>query len=71
MAVPAETGVQLESDAVPALVPLVKGVDEGEAVERVVLEVELLVALASHDKVKGEFPELFKVKELVGCLFLE
>lgn len=62
----------MEPDSVPtSSEPLVKGVHNSKAVEGIVLQIELLVALPRHDHVQTELAEVAKLEVFVGRLLLE
>lgn len=55
-----QTRVELESYSVPTFaITLVERMDSGEAVERIVLLVELLIAFTSHNHVESKFSKVF------------
>jgi hypothetical protein len=70
--VAAKAGIELESDSIPSFsVSLIEGMNDGEAVEGVVLEIKLFIAFSSKDHVESEFPVVPHFKVLVSCLLLE
>lgn len=50
---------------------LVERVHHCEAVERVILKIELFIGFTGHYEVKGEFPVLLHVEVFISSLFLE
>lgn len=64
-----QRAIQLESNAVPSFMSLVKWMYYGETIERIILEIQTLIRFASLDHVKSEFTVLTQVQVLVSCLF--
>jgi hypothetical protein len=55
-----QTRVELESYSVPTFaITLVEWMDSGEAVERIVLLVELFIAFTSHNHVESKLSKVF------------
>jgi len=72
LGVAAKAGIELEPDSIPSFsVSLIEGMNNGEAVEGVVLEIKLFIAFSSKDHVESEFSVVSQFKVLVSCLFLE
>jgi hypothetical protein len=70
--VTAQRRVELESNAVPSFaITLIERMDCCEAVERIVLLVQLLVALASHNHVESKLSKVFHLQLFESHLFLK
>jgi len=55
-----QTRVELESYSVPTFaITLIEWMDSGEAVERIVLLVELLIAFTSHNHLESKLSKVF------------
>lgn len=55
-----QTRVELESDSIPTFaIALVERVDCCEAIERIILLVELLIAFAGHNHVESKLSKVF------------
>lgn len=68
----AQTRVKLESNSIPALaIALIEGMHDSEAVEGIVLLVQLLIALTSHNHVQSKLSKVFHLKLFEPHLLLE